>query len=158
MAKMWNRPEEEVAHATKYFREACPDIAVTRDYRRADYTVGAVWAEKWIVIVDREGFSGYFFLKADSQDAVDTFRQSCSAIREDAKERMDFDSYTESMPVGRYLLYSTTPDHVFLLDSRIGAVWQMRQNPILDTQEFDRMSVDGLYSGSPWLERPPKNP
>lgn len=156
MAKMWYRPDGELAQATKYFREACPDIVVTRDRRRADYSVGAMWTTKWTVIVDREGLPLPFFLKADSQDALESFRQSCAAMRDDSRERMDFDSYTESLPVGRYLLQSPSPDHVFLLDTRTGAVWQLRQ--VGDSEEFDRMSVDGLHSASPWLERAPKNP
>lgn len=158
IAKMWNRPEAEAGQATKYFREACPDLVVTHDHRRADYTIGAVWTEKWIVMVDREGLRFPFFYKADSPDALESFRQSCAAMREDAKDREDFDSHAESRPVGRYLLQSPTPDRVFLLDTRTGAVWHMKQNPLEDRPEFDRIPVEGLYQGYPRLERPPKSP
>jgi hypothetical protein len=82
---------------------------------------------------------------------METFRQSCAAIRKDAKELADSEPDTTSMPVGRYLMHSTNPKpgilndegRIFLLDTKTGEVWQLE--PVGNTQEFGRISVEGLY-------------
>jgi hypothetical protein len=146
-----SQSDAEIAQATKYLRDACPDIILIKDQQRADYRLNAFWnGTSWFVLVGREALP-WMFYKQDSPDAMDTFRRGCTAIRDDAKELADFDAHTPPMGIGRYSLHSTNPNQgvvneegrVFLLDTKTGAVWQLK--PVGDTQEFERMSVEGLY-------------
>jgi hypothetical protein len=151
MAKIPNQPDAEAAQATKYLREACSDIVLVKDQRRADYRLTALWAGTpaegslggWVVIVSRNDLP-LVFHREGSPDAIETFRQTCTAIRDDAKELVDFDASTQSMPVDRYSLNSANPVGLFLLDMKTGAVWQLE--PVGNTQEFTRISVEGLYN------------
>jgi hypothetical protein len=150
-AQVPNQPEAELAQVTKYLQEACPDMVLIKDKGRADYTVDALWrGTSWFVLAGREDLP-WMFYKQDSPDAMETFRQGCAAIRDDAKELADFDARTAPMPIGRYSLHSTNPKQgvvtdegrVFLLDTKTGAVWELK--PTGDTLEFGRISVEGLY-------------
>ena len=141
-----NQPEAEVGLATKYFQEACPNIIVIKDQQRSDYRINALWrGGHWIVLVHRKDFP-LLFTKQDSADAMETFRQSCTAIWEDARESADFDAHAERLPIGRYSLHSDNPSHILLLDTKTGAVWELKPQPLGDDQEFERISVEGLYN------------
>lgn len=159
VAKIQNDPETEFAQETKYFREACPDMVLIKAKGWADYTILASWygrPPEWGVFVDGKGRTIY---ATANRDAMAAFRQACAAIRDDAKELSDFDASTQSMPVGRYSLMrgpragdSANQDNVFLLDTKTGAVWQLVESPGIpgntdfpETQEFERISVEGLY-------------
>jgi hypothetical protein len=94
----------------------------------ADYTIFASWygPPQWNVFVGGKGRTIYW---NGNRDAMEAFRRACAAIRDDAKEVADFDASTQSMPVGRYSLMRGPPagnsanlDHVFLLDTKTGAV------------------------------------
>ena len=88
-------------------------MILIKDERRADYTVIARWlGTAWVLLVSRKDLPWMFF-KQDSPDAIETFRQGCTAIRDDAKELADFDAHITPMPVGRYSLNSSNPDRVF---------------------------------------------
>jgi hypothetical protein len=148
-AKVPNQPEAELAQVTQYLREACPDMVLMKEEGWADYTILASWygPPAWNVFVSGKGRMIYW---KGNRDAMEAFRQACAAIRDDAKEVAAFDASMQSLPVGRYSLMRGPPagdsanlDHVFLLDTKTGAVWELK--PIGDTQEFERMSVDGLY-------------
>lgn len=163
VAKIPTKPEAELAQVTKYFREACPDMVLIKEEGRADYTIGASWygAPEWNVFVEGKGRMIYW---KGNRDAMEAFRQACAAIRDDAKELADFDASTQSMPVGRYSLMrgppardSANPGRVFLLDTKTGAVWQLVEIPGIpsnvdfpDTQDFERISVEGLYNRKPF--------
>ena len=43
ITKIPNQTDAQAALATKYSREACPDMILIKDERRADYTVIARW-------------------------------------------------------------------------------------------------------------------
>jgi len=156
-----NEPDEVVAQAKKYLREACPDMVLIKDEPRADYKMTAAWAgdptykkdsgNGWVVFVDRKN-SVQIFGKQGSPDAIETFRQSCASIRDDAKELADFNAHTPAMPIGRYSLHSVNPDRVFLLDTKTGGVWELE--PLGRYQVFERVSVEGLYSNMPPGVRP----
>jgi hypothetical protein len=149
VAEIRNQPEAELAQATKYLREACRDIILIKDQRRAEYRLRALWGgDRWVVFVEQKDLNLIFH--GEGPDAMETFRQGCTAIRDDAKELADFDAHTAPMPIGRYSLNSANPDHVFLLDTKTGAVWELKPRPLGDTQEFERISVEGLYDSKAW--------
>jgi hypothetical protein len=145
-----NQPDAEVAEVRRYFQTACPDMVLIKDKLRTDYTLGARWAgSKWGVLVNRKDQTLILF-EAHSPDAIDTFRYTCKVIRDDSKEVADFDAHTAHMPIGRYSL-TVLPgnqnvinsERIFLLDTKTGAVWELK--PLGDNQEFERISVEGLY-------------
>jgi hypothetical protein len=141
-----NQREAQVAQVKEYLREACPEVVLITDQRRADYRLMAVWndTQGWVAVVSRK--DSLIMFHREGADAMEVFRQSCAAIRDDAKESQDFDASMQSMPVGRYSLNAANPDHVFLLDTKTGAVWQLKPQPLGDSQEFERTSVEGLYN------------
>lgn len=142
--KIPNKPEAEFAQVTRFFREACPDMVLINEEGRADYTIGASWygAPEWNVLVS--GKSNAIYWKGN-RDAMEAFRQACAAIRDDAKELADFNAQTAPMPIERYSLHFANPDRVFLLDTKTGAVWELKPRSFPDTQGFERISVEGLY-------------
>jgi hypothetical protein len=144
-----NEPEAQVAQKTQYLRQACPDMIVIKDQDRADYIIVPIWRDKtWAVEVERRDVP-WLFYKHDSPDAIETFRQSCAAIRADARELADFDAHAAPMPIGRYLMYSATPSRVFLLDTKTGAVWESKPD-WRGTQQFERVAVEGLHDRNPF--------
>jgi hypothetical protein len=145
-----NRPDAERAEVRGYFQTACPDMLLIKDQQRADYTLIASWAKgsKWGVFLRRKDQT-VIFLGEQSPDAIETFRQTCKAIRDDAKEVSDLDAQTEPMPIGRFSMHSADPEHVFLLDTKTGAVWQLKPD-LKNTPEFERISVEGLYKPLFW--------
>lgn len=145
VAPTLNRPDAEVAQITRYFEAACPDALIIQLQARADYTVAARWFNThggWAVALDRKGESIYY--KQFGSDAIEAFRQTCAAIRDDARETADSETHTTT---GRYLLYSSNPEHVFLVDTRTGAVWHLQSWGT--GEEFQRVAVDGLYDNNP---------
>jgi hypothetical protein len=145
LAEVPIQTDAQLAQATKYLREACPDVVLINDTRRAEYRLNAFWngAQGWVVIVSRKDLP-FIFQRVGGPDAMQTFRQVCTDVRNDAKELADFDASTQSLPVGRYSLYAANPDRVFLLDTKTGAVWELKPN-LKDIPEFERISVEGLY-------------
>jgi hypothetical protein len=141
--KIPNKPEEEFAQVTKYLRETCPDIVLTKEEGRADYTIGASWygPPQWNVFVSGKNNTIYW---KGNRDAMEVFRQACAAIRDNAKELADFDAQTAPMPLGRYSLNGAN-GHILLLDTKTGAVWELKPGVLRDRQEFERISVEGLY-------------
>jgi hypothetical protein len=155
IAELLNQPEAELAQAAKYLREACPDMIVIRDQERADYRLNALWrGGHWTVFVHRKDLP-FLFVKQDSSDVMETFRQACNAIREDVKGVASFDADTAPMPIGRYSL-TVLPgnqnvinsEHIYLLDTKTGAAWELK--PVGDNQVFERISVEGLYNRKPF--------
>lgn len=143
-----NQPEAEASKVLGFFHSACPDAIVIKDESRADYAVAALWVGgEWRVVVDGRDVP-LIFHSEGSPDAIQTFRQTCAAIRDDANELADFNAHSALQPVGRYALQSVGQDRVFLMDTKTGAVWQLQQ--IGNSQEFDRVSVEGLYRNLPW--------
>jgi len=144
VVKIPSKPEAELAQVTEYFREACPDMVLINEEGRADYTMLASWygPPQWNVFVGGKGRTIYW---KGNRDAMEAFRQACAAIRDDAKELGDFDAHTAPMPVGRYSLSAANPGRVFLLDTKTGAVWELKPRTFPDKQGFERISVEGLY-------------
>lgn len=141
------QPEAQVTEATKYLREACPDIAVTRDEHRADFGISAFWrGTAWVVVLkSRSEAWPLLFFKQDSPDALETFRQGCVVIRDNAKDMAEFEARSTALPTGRYVLHSSTPDRLFLLDTATGAVWELKPQPLKDRDQFEPIDVEGLY-------------
>jgi hypothetical protein len=138
---MFNIPNKVNAEA-KDFRAACPDMILIKDEPRADYTLATAWAgNKWRVALSGKGQS--ILYEDVSPDIMETFRQSCSAIRDDAKESVDFNAHTVPQTVGRYVLQSTPPNRLFLLDTKTGSVWELQDLGLY--QEFEHVRVEGLY-------------
>ena len=161
VASGMNQSEAEIAEITKYFRAACPDAILVNLEPRADYSVIARWygvpSDKetswrgWAVFLTRKGSEQISF-KQGSADAMETFRQTCAAIRDDMRDVAEFDRNAAPMTTGRYVLHSVDPEHVFLVDTKTGAVWQLKE--LGRIQQFERVSVEGLYDNNPPGIRP----
>ena len=148
-----NAPNQSNAEP-KYFEAACPDMTLIKDVQHADYTLGAVWAgTKWRVVVSRKDGAGIIF-EDSTPDVIETFRRTCAAIRDDAKEVAEFNAHSPPMPIGRYVLQSAASNRVFLLDTQTGAVWELQDLGLY--QEFERVRVDGLYIDNPLAPMPIK--
>ncbi len=47
------------------------------------------------------------------------------------------------------MLHSADADHIFLVDTKTGAVWEWYEGDKLSQEEFRRISVEGLYNNNP---------
>lgn len=80
--------EAEVVQVTKYLRAACPDAVLVNLEPRADYSLIAKWNPNqgplagWLVVLSRKGEDT--FLKQGRSDAMQVFREGCTAIRDDS--------------------------------------------------------------------------
>lgn len=148
LVKARNQSDAEIAALTGYLRAACPNAELVSREQLADYSVVAVWnGTGWTVILNRSHKGENVFFKGGVTDAIATFRQACAAMRSDEKEMADYEAQMMPMPTGRYLIHSADADHVFLVDTKTGAVWQLRDFGKLG-EEFDRVPVEGLYDSN----------
>ena len=136
---------------TKYFRAACPHMAIVENPQLADYNIQVFWAKQgWFADVKRSDSARiYDNLSGENPDAIELLRQSCKAIRADVK---DSGLPSQSSPVGRYALsyHAANPKYALLLDTKTGVVWELRDESFgrESFRKFEMVSVDGLYESA----------